>query len=66
MDYRYVGYGSGFLRWMESKETRPMGSFGNGSAMRISFLADYYEELEIVQSKAKESAMCTHNHPEGI
>lgn len=66
MDYRYVGYGSGFLHWLKLEVTRPLESYGNGSAMRISFLADYYDDLDIVQSKAKESAMCTHNHREGI
>ena len=65
-DYQYVGYGGGFYRWLKSEHPEPFNSYGNGSAMRISFLADYYDDLATVRSRAEESAMCTHNHPEGV
>lgn len=65
-DYLYVGYGTKFHCWLRMENPEPFNSCGNGSAMRISFLTDYYEDLKEVQKKAEESAMCTHNHPEGI
>lgn len=34
--YPYAGYGSNFMTWILSDKPKPYGSFGNGSAMRIS------------------------------
>ncbi|EFA23633.1 ADP-ribosylglycohydrolase family protein [Bifidobacterium gallicum] len=31
-----VGYGARFMRWVFSDSRKPIGSFGNGSAMRVS------------------------------
>lgn len=64
--YQFCGYGGRFYSWIFSQSPRPYSSFGNGSAMRVSFVADYYEDLKAVQKAAKETAMPTHNHPEGI
>lgn len=44
----------------------PYGSYGNGSAMRVSFVADYYDSMQDVVENASKTAECTHNHPEGI
>jgi len=44
----------------------PYNSFGNGSAMRVSPVGWYFDDLESVLSEAKRSARATHNHPEGI
>lgn len=62
-----VGFGGRFRKWVESDNPHPYGSYGNGSAMRVSpigmwFFNDRNEMLE----EAKKSAECTHNHPEGI
>jgi ADP-ribosylglycohydrolase len=65
-EYVYVGYGTGFHKWIRAKEAQPFYSCGNGSAMRISFIADYFADLTVMQQRVKESALCTHNHPEGI
>ena len=36
--YPDAGYGESFHTWARSNEPRPYGSFGNGSAMRVSRL----------------------------
>jgi len=60
------GYGGKFEEWMFSENPKPYGSFGNGSAMRVSFVGEYYEDLEEVKKMAEKTAEFSHNHPEGI
>lgn len=64
--YPYGGYGGRFREWLNSRETQPYGSYGNGSAMRVSPIGFAFSSLEQVLEEAKRSAECTHNHPEGI
>lgn len=65
--YRHKGFGGMFLEWLDSEDKQPYGSYGNGSAMRISYLADCYGRgYSSLVDKVRESAECTHNHPEGI
>lgn len=64
--YPYAGYGGRFHRWMESAAPQPYDSFGNGSAMRVSYVAEHFNNPSKVIEWAKATAMCTHNHPEGI
>ena len=64
--YDYVGYGTRFHKWLLSGENHSVNSCGNGSAMRISYIAERYARLKDAQQMATESAICTHNHPEGI
>lgn len=48
---------------------KPYNSYGNGSAMRCSYIGEYYKntsDYTRVESMAEKSAECTHNHPEGI
>lgn len=62
-------YGPSFREWAidYSPETsRPYGSCGNGSAMRVSPVGWYCDSMQEIFEKAQESAVCTHNHPEGI
>lgn len=61
-----AGYGGSFIKWGFSDDFNPYNSWGNGSAMRVSPIGYYYNTLEEVLIKAKESALVTHNHPEGI
>lgn len=61
-----AGYGGMFCRWLREKAPKPYGSFGNGSAMRVSSVAWLYNDLDTVRQMAKLSAEVTHNHPEGI
>ena len=46
--------------------SEPYGSFGNGSAMRVSPVGWYAQSLEETLALARASAEITHNHPEGI
>lgn len=51
----------------ESKTGRhPYGSYGNGSAMRVSSVGWFFDSLEETERVAGISAAITHNHPEGI
>lgn len=60
------GYGGRFRMWVMSDRPQPYGSFGNGSAMRVSAVGWYYNTLEEVRREAAKTAQCTHNHPEGV
>ena len=60
------GYGGMFIRWLQEKHPKPYGSYGNGSAMRVSPVGFACESMEEVLDMAKKSAEVTHNHPEGI
>lgn len=64
--YPNAGYGGMFHRWLFTPNPEPYHSFGNGSAMRVSFVGDYFEEEKDIINWAKLSAECTHNHPEGV
>ncbi len=64
--YPHAGYGGSFRRWANDPDAGPYNSWGNGAAMRISPVGYAYDDLETVQSKAKEFTEITHNHPEGI
>ena len=64
--YPNAGYGGGFYQWLHAKAPQPYGSFGNGSAMRVSSAAWLFEGLDEVRRAARLSAEVTHNHPEGI
>ena len=64
--YPYAGYGGMFRRWLRSTNPQPYGSYGNGSAMRVSSAAWLFDDLETVRHMARLSAEVTHNHPEGI
>lgn len=44
----------------------PYGSWGNGSAMRVSAVGWFFDTLEETERVAAISAAITHNHPEGI
>lgn len=70
--YRYgrrypdAGYGGSFIRWLRSEKRVPYGSWGNGSAMRVSPVGCAFDDLDRVLDEARRSAEVTHNHPEGI
>ena len=64
--YPNAGYGGHFRFWLREKQIEPYGSYGNGSAMRVSPVAWYANSLEETIDFAKASAEVTHNHPEGI
>ncbi|MBQ2753627.1 MAG: ADP-ribosylglycohydrolase family protein [Firmicutes bacterium] len=64
--YPFAGYGTSFLGWLYDDDHKPYGSFGNGSAMRVSPVAWFFDDLETVLRMARLSAEVTHDHPEGI
>ena len=59
-------YGGSFARWIAANDPQPYYSFGNGSAMRVSPVAWAFDSLEETLEEAEETAIVTHNHPEGI
>ena len=64
--YPNAGYGLRFLNWLAAKDPKPYGSFGNGSAMRVSAAGWLYDTLERTREVARATAVVTHDHPEGI
>lgn len=65
-NYINRGYGGMMRKWIASDDMGPYNSFGNGSAMRVSPVGFAYHRLDQVLEEAKNSAMPTHNHPEGV
>lgn len=64
--YPDAGYGGRFYLWLHSDTPAPYGSYGNGSAMRVSSVGWLYPTLEKTREVARLTAEVTHNHPEGI
>lgn len=60
------GFGAGFRDWLNQSTPRPYNSCGNGSAMRVSPVGWAYDDMETTLKIAMQSALPTHNHPEGI
>lgn len=65
--YPDAGYGGRFCGWLfHSRNAEPYGSYGNGSAMRVSAVGWLYDSIERTREVARATAEVTHNHPEGI
>ncbi len=64
--YPHAGFGGRFRQWFRSDDAGPYGSLGNGSALRVSPVADAFETADEVLAEARRSAEPTHDHPEGI
>ncbi len=65
--YPGAGYGCRFMAWLAAGENaKPYGSYGNGSAMRVSAAGWLYDSLERTREVARATANVSHNHPEGI
>ena len=62
--YPDAGYGARFLRWMD--DPQPYGSFGNGSAMRVSAVGWLFDSIDDVLKYAELTSAVSHDHPEGI
>ena len=52
--------------YQSDRGRHPYGSWGNGSAMRVSAIGWFFDTLEETERVAAISAAITHNHPEGI
>ena len=64
--YPNAGYGGMFYHWLRAANPMPYGSFGNGSAMRVSSAGWLFDDLQTTRHMARLTAEVTHNHPEGI
>lgn len=64
--YPDAGYGESFYSWADDRKRAPYGSWGNGSAMRVSPIGWVFPTLEETLAEAKLSAEVTHDHPAGI
>ena len=60
------GYGGRFAQWVHSDQPKPYGSYGNGSAMRVSPVGHWFEEIDEMLDAAAATALPSHNHDEGI
>lgn len=64
--YPHAGYGSSFRTWLREEDPQPYGSYGDGSAMRVSAVGWLYTTIEKTLHAAELTAEVSHNHPEGI
>ena len=64
--YPNAGYGANFMHWLREQNPEPYGSYGNGSAMRVSSVGWIYKSLKRTREVARYTAKVSHNHPEGI
>lgn len=64
--YPHAGYGGRFRVWLRARNPEPYGSYGNGSAMRVSSAGWLFDTLEQTRHAARLTAEVTHNHPEGV
>ena len=64
--YPDAGYGGKFWHWLRAQDPTPYGSYGNGSAMRVSSAGWLFDTLEQTRHMARLTAEVTHNHQEGI
>ena len=64
--YPKAGYGGNFNWWFRQDNPQPYNSWGNGSAMRVSAVGAFAKSMKETLALAEESAIVSHNHPEGV
>ena len=64
--YPDAGYGGTFFQWLFVDFPQAYGSWGNGSAMRVSPCGFAASSLDEALDLAKMQASVSHDHPEGI
>lgn len=64
--YPRCGFGGRFAAWLVSDDPQPYGSWGNGSAMRVSPCAWAATSLEEALRFSDAVTAVTHDHPEGL
>lgn len=67
--YIYAGFGHSFREWKKRRRKDPSAtnnSKGNGCGMRVCPVGFFANSIEEALELAKESALLTHNSPEGI
>lgn len=60
------GFGTAFGKWAVNHMPKPYYSIGNGAAIRAIPIGSFFDDERSVLQVAKQSALCTHNHPIGI
>ena len=65
-DYPDAEYGGLFQNWLRNPNPMPYNSWGNGSAMRVSYAGWVARSLEEAEKLAEITAKVTHDHPDGI
>ena len=60
------GYGARFYNWMFSRQPKPYGSCGNGSAMRVSPVGFAARDTEEAKRLSAAVTRVSHDHPEGM
>ena len=63
--YPNENYGDMFMKWLRFELKEPYKSFGNGSAMRVSYVGDLFHDIDNVLKWSKLSVSCTHNSESG-
>ena len=63
--YPNRGYGGRFKEWLEGDTSKGYNSFGNGSAMRVSPIGEYFTGRKLL-AETRRSSELSHNHPEGV
>ena len=51
--YPHAGYGGSFRHWLKENNPNPYGSYGNGSAMRVSAAGWLYDSIERTREVAR-------------
>lgn len=64
LHYYGAGWGNNFRKWIMREDHKQ--SFGNGSAMRVGYIGDYFDSISDVVDMAKESAKTTHDTEDGV
>lgn len=64
--YPFESYGLRFMNWLEGGACKPLRSFGNGSAMRVSPVGLLARSVEQVKQMSYEVTAVSHGHPEGL
>ncbi len=64
--YPNAGYAKMFEQWLMTDDSKPYNSWGNGSAMRVAYIGEHFEDKADVEYWAKQSALPTHGSEEGI
>lgn len=65
-EYPNAGYGTHFAKWIDSDNSLPYNSYGNGAAMRISPVGAIARTIEEAIELSYKVTSVSHNHPEGI
>ena len=64
--YLFVGYGGSFHRFLKDPNHARTDSYGDGAAMRVSYIGTCFDTLEETEAEAERSACCTHKSEEAI